>query len=127
MYAAWQAGINPFAPYLEAQDAEGKWVRVMDDMGFPAGLPRTTVADLTGKLPRGTRFLRMTTNLQIYWDQLLVDTTLPEDGSIRSASAPLRAAKLAFHGYPRLVNKESPGDFTFVYDQATRPGPTCVL
>ena len=38
MYAAWQAGITPVPPYIEALDDSGKWVRVVDDMGFPAGL-----------------------------------------------------------------------------------------
>ena len=52
---------------------DGTWKRVVDDMGFPAGLPRTITVDLTGKLPPGTRKIRITTNLQIYWDQILVD------------------------------------------------------
>ena len=38
MYAADQAGLKPVAPYVEAQDAKGKWIRVVEDMGFPAGL-----------------------------------------------------------------------------------------
>ncbi|HET9087383.1 MAG TPA: FG-GAP-like repeat-containing protein, partial [Acidobacteriaceae bacterium] len=49
MYAAWQAGLKPMPPYVEAQMPDGTWKRVMDDMGFPAGLPRTIVVDLTGK------------------------------------------------------------------------------
>jgi hypothetical protein len=75
MYAASQAGFQAFAPYVEALDSQGKWTRVIDDMGFPAGGPRTMTADLTGKLPRGTRKIRLTTNLQIYWDSILVDRT----------------------------------------------------
>jgi len=75
MYAASQAGIEAIAPYVEAEDANGNWKRVMDDMGFPAGGPRTMTADLTGKLPRGTQKIRITTNLQIYWDSILVDRT----------------------------------------------------
>src|SRR5579864_808778 len=51
MYAASQAGIEAISPYVEAMDALGKWKRVMDDMGFPAGGTRTMTADLTGKLP----------------------------------------------------------------------------
>ena len=76
MYAASQAGIEAIAPYVEAlvgteeKDGTGSWKRVMDDMGFPAGGPRTMTADLTGKLPRGTRKIRITTNLQIYWDSI---------------------------------------------------------
>ncbi|MFZ0644272.1 MAG: FG-GAP-like repeat-containing protein, partial [Candidatus Acidiferrales bacterium] len=75
MYAAWQAGITPVPPYIEALDDSGKWVRVVDDMGFPAGLSRTMVADLTGKLPPGTRSIRMVTNLRVYWDRIRVDNS----------------------------------------------------
>src|SRR5205807_2762137 len=75
MYAADQAGIQATAPYVEALDATGKWVRVIDDVGFPAGLPRTTVAELSGKLPAGTHRIRISTNLQIYWDNILIDRT----------------------------------------------------
>jgi hypothetical protein len=123
MYAAWQAGINPVAPYVEALDASGKWVRVVDDMGFPAGLPRTTVADLTGKLPRGTKRLRITTNLQIYWDQILVDTTPAQAEAVKVTDVPLRNAQLSFHGYPRMQEYSSPGEFEFVYDEVSPTGP----
>jgi tetratricopeptide (TPR) repeat protein len=85
MYAASQAGITAIPPYVEAlvQDgrvqngnaAHGNWKRVVDDMGFPAGGPRTMTANLTGKLPRGTRKIRITTNLQVYWDSILIDRT----------------------------------------------------
>ena len=54
MYAAWQADLTPMPPYVEAQLPDGSWKRVVDEMGFPAGLPRTVVVDLTGKLPPGT-------------------------------------------------------------------------
>ena len=80
MYAASQAGVEAISPYVEAllrneKDANGKWKRVIDDMGFPAGGPRTMTADLSGKLPLGTRKIRITTNLQIYWDSILIDRT----------------------------------------------------
>jgi len=32
-------------------------------------------ADLTGKLPRRTQKIRITTNLQIYWDNILISRT----------------------------------------------------
>ena len=75
MYAASQAGLQPTSPFVEALGADGKWKRVIDDMGFPAGGPRTMTADLTGKLPKGTQKIRVTTNLQVYWDSILVDRT----------------------------------------------------
>jgi hypothetical protein len=73
MYAASQAGITAIPPYVEAQDGNGTWKRIVDDLGFPAGGPRTMTADLTGKLPRDTRKIRITTNLQVYWDSILID------------------------------------------------------
>ena len=38
MYAAWQAGLKPISPYIEVQMPDGSWKRVVDEMGFPAGL-----------------------------------------------------------------------------------------
>src|SRR5208283_1984228 len=92
MYAADQAGVKVIAPYLEALDAAtGTWKRVVDDLGFPAGSPRTMVADLTGKLPAGTRRVRIVTNLKIYWDQAMIDTT-PEGQPIHTSEIPLASA-----------------------------------
>ncbi len=110
------------APYVEALEASGKWVRVLDDMGFPAGLPRTITVDLSGKLPRGTRRLRLSTNLQIYWDQILVDRTA-DDLPTRVNEVPLATAALRFHGYPRAVEHGTPGDLTYVYEDVSRTGP----
>jgi tetratricopeptide (TPR) repeat protein len=78
MYAASQAGVEAISPYVEAlagneKGENGNWKRVIDDMGFPAGGPRTMTADFTGKLPPGTRKIRITTNLQVYWDSILID------------------------------------------------------
>jgi tetratricopeptide (TPR) repeat protein len=122
MYAAWQAGIEPVAPYVEAQDSSGKWIRVVDDMGFPAGLARTMVADLTGKVPPGTRYIRITTNLKIYWDRIRVDNSAP-DLPYGISEAPLAAANLRFRGYPRVIEGHPKNDITYVYDDVSRTGP----
>jgi thioredoxin-like negative regulator of GroEL len=122
MYAAWQAGITPVAPYVEALDGSGKWVRVVDDMGFPAGLARTMVADLTGKLPPGTRFIRITTNLKIYWDRIRVDNS-PADLPFRTKEIPLASASLQFRGYPRVIEGYPKNDITYVYEDVSLSGP----
>jgi len=123
MFAAHQAGINPVAPYVEAE-VNGRWVKVVDDMGFPAGLPRTTVADLTGKLPLGTRRIRIGTNLQIYWDQVLIDRT-ERPGEVKLHEVPLASANLVFHGYPLDLErgKNVKGDHYYVYEDASPTGP----
>ncbi len=123
MYAAYQSGIRPVSPYVEALTPSGRWVRVLDDMGFPAGLPRTMVADLSDRLPVGTRRIRITTNLQIYWDQMRFDST--DDSSVPTRITPvsLVGAKLDYHGYPRQVAQSLPGDIKFVYDDVSPTGP----
>ena len=85
MYAASQAGIEAISPYVEALAENGQWKRVVNDMGFPAGGPRTMTADLTGKVPPGTRKIRITTNLQVYWDSILIDRA--EQVAVRCQSA----------------------------------------
>ena len=121
MYAANQANITVMPPYLQAQEPDGSWKRVIDDMGFPAGLPRTITVDLTGKLKSGTRKIRIVTNLQIYWDQALIDNSTP-DTSIQVHEAPLSDARLHFHGYPR-VNEVFPGDLNYNYEDVSATGP----
>ena len=54
---------------------------------FPAGLERTIVVDLTGKLPAGTRRIRLQSNLEIYWDQVLIDQS--SDAEARTSEVPL--------------------------------------
>jgi tetratricopeptide (TPR) repeat protein len=132
MYAASQAGIEAVPPYVEAlvadkDDAKGNWQRVVDDMGFPAGGPRTMTADLTGKLPRGTRKIRITTNLQIYWDSILIDRTPQESAdhtqSPRVTPIPLSRADLEFHGYPLKIEGTPSGNVNYIYEKASATGP----
>jgi tetratricopeptide (TPR) repeat protein len=122
MYAADQAGIKVIAPYLEALDAHGKWVRVMEDMGFPAGLARTMVSDLTGKIPAGTRRIRIVTNLKIYWDQVRIDET-PEVPDVRVTEVPLATAELAFLGYPQEIRLHPASDTVYSYSHRSMSGP----
>ncbi len=131
MYAADQAHLRPFAPYVEAQVSAGngakeKWIRVVDDIGFPAGGARTMTADLTGKLPPGTRRIRITTNLQIYWDNILISRTSQEqshDQRARLTSVPLARAELNFHGFPLKIENQPPGNVKYIYEKVSATGP----
>jgi tetratricopeptide (TPR) repeat protein len=122
MFAAYQAGIEAVAPYVEVQDRSGKWVRVVDDMGFPAGGPRTMTADLTDKLPQGTQRIRITTNLQIYWDNILVNRTAQDQNS-RLSPVPLARADLRYHGFPLKIENQPPGNVLYVYEKTSPTGP----
>jgi hypothetical protein len=120
----------------------------VDDMGFPAGGPRTMTADLTDKLPRGTRKIRITTNLQIYWDSILIDrstqpaspteaagfSTHTQNALARNESenyrngmrlwdVPLVRANLEHHGYPLKIEGTPPGNVNYIYEQVSATGP----
>lgn len=99
-----------------------KWVRVTDDMGFPAGLSKTITVDLSGKLPIGTKRIRITTNLQVYWDNILIDRS-EQNRNFRLREIPLMKADLEFHGYPRQIEDQPPGNVKYVYEQVSRTGP----
>ena len=122
MYAADQAGIKVIAPYVAAQDPQGNWIRVIEDMGFPAGLARTMVTDLTGKIPPGARRIRIATNLKIYWDRIRIDQTPPLSG-IRVNEIPLATAELAFLGYPQEIRLHPASDTFYSYSRRSPTGP----
>jgi len=126
MYAASQAGMTPVSPYVEALGKDGQWKRVIDDMGFPAGGPRTMTADLTGKLPKGTQKIRITTNLQVYWDNILISRTPQgrvENADFKLTNIPLSRADLGFHGYPYKIEGLPPGNVKYIYEKASATGP----
>jgi len=139
MYAADQAHLRPVAPYVEAlvstassagDGGKAKWVRVLDDMGFPAGGARTMTADLTGKLPPGTERIRITTNLQIYWDNILISRTRQDNSqdnrqhqNARLKPVPLARAELNFHGFPLKIESRPPGNVRYIYEKASATGP----
>jgi Tfp pilus assembly protein PilF len=122
MYAADQAGIKVIPPYVEALDVQGKWGRVVEDMGFPAGLERTMVADLTGKLPAGTRRIRIINNLKVYWDAIRIDQT-SDVQDLRVAQVPLAKAALDFAGYPRETRLKPASDTIYSYSHRSMTGP----
>lgn len=122
MYSADQAGIKVIPPYVEVQDAYGQWTRVIDDMGFPAGLARTMVADFTGKIPEGTRRIRIVTNLSIYWDSIRIDQT-PDTNEIRVSEIPLATAELEYLGYPKEIRLHPASDTIYSYSQRSMGGP----
>jgi tetratricopeptide (TPR) repeat protein len=48
----------------------GAWERVHVVVGVPCGKTKTIAVDLAGKLPPGSRRLRLTTAFELHWDQI---------------------------------------------------------
>jgi hypothetical protein len=99
LFAAWQAGAQYHAPSIEARGEDGRWRVIRREFGYPAGMPRRMSVPL-GRLPRGTKELRLRTTQEIYWDRLAVAYALAEAPQVKQA-LPLEAARLASNGFPR--------------------------
>jgi hypothetical protein len=80
------------------------------------------VADLTGKMPPGAHRIRIATNLKVYWDQILIDTT-PAGTPHRISEAPLARAAAGYLGYPRELRGTPASDIRYDYHTVSATGP----
>jgi len=88
-------------PYLQVKDEQGRWRTLIDDMGLPAGKPKTIVVDLRGKFLSASRAVRIVTNVCVYWDEAFLAAGAA-DPPVRLLTAPLREAELRFRGFSRV-------------------------
>jgi Tfp pilus assembly protein PilF len=87
-------------PYLQMQDASGKWVTVNEDMGMPAGKPKTIAVPL--HFISKSRKLRIVTDLCVYWDEIfLSETAAPAE--VHQQQVALLSADLHFRGFSESV------------------------
>ncbi len=117
LYAAAQRGLAPEAPVLQVF-REGAWTKVAD-LGIPAGLPRYMVADVAGLLRAGERRLRIASNMEVYWDQVLADDGR-KTAPVRATALRPSSAILEYHGFPRRLTRD-PEAFDFHDAAATGP------
>ena len=99
VFAAWQAGLRYQPASLEARGRDGKWRMVAAKFGYPAGMPRTMALPLPD-LPAGTDALRLSSNMEIYWDRLRVVIEEPLPIATPTAQRPL-AARVGRTGFAR--------------------------
>ncbi len=114
-YAAATAGHTLRPPSIERQKDDGTWELIEPNAGYPAGLPRMTTLELTGKLMGGRCVLRIGTNMECYYDQAFVmapDRAARE--SLRISQLPVARAVLAPRGYTREVSPD--GRLPLLYD-----------
>jgi len=97
VFAAWQAGLRYHPPTIEARTLDGDWRDVAVAFGYPAGMPRTMALPLDD-LPTGTVALRISSNMEIYWDRLRVVREEPLDGIVKATLPPVevRIARTGF-------------------------------
>ncbi|MEM6455000.1 MAG: tetratricopeptide repeat protein [Acidobacteriota bacterium] len=112
---AQEAGSSLVMPALEMRDASGEWVTVIEDMGIPAGKPKTIAVELSGLWPSDAREVRIASNLALYWDEAYLLPTSATPEHVETTLAPTRA-DLRFRGFARpVVHPERLQPERFVY------------
>jgi hypothetical protein len=84
---------------LQVSDADGRFPTARSGLGFPAGKDKTILIDLSGLFGQsGSRRLRLSTNLEIFWDRLGWAVGRP-NAAIQTRRLPLASADLDYRGY----------------------------
>jgi Tfp pilus assembly protein PilF len=104
-------------PYLQVKNAQGEWVTVIEDMGLPAGKPKTIVVDLSHAFLSDARQIRIVTNLCVYWDEIFMSA---ESGAppVHLTPSYAASAQLHFRGFSEVVihpQRQQPE--RFIYDR----------
>ena len=102
MYAATRAGVPLNGPVVERLAADGATWEPVCDLGFPAGLPRV----MTRKLPTlkpGPCTLRISTNMQVFWDEIVLARAEPAAGVGTVTPLGVAGATLAHRGFIKEV------------------------
>jgi hypothetical protein len=121
-FSAAQAGLKQVPPYVQVWSA-GEWKTIVQDMGFPAGLPKTMLVDLSGKVTPGKQTkMRIVTNMRIYWDRIRVETA-PQDPNVHITSMDPDEAGTSWIGYPKQWSPDGKSPFYYDYSRREASAP----
>jgi hypothetical protein len=120
--AAHQAGLQMSPPSLQVRDARGRWTTVIQEIGIPVGRPQTVTVDLTGKFLSSSREVRIVTNMRIYWDRILVDTSGLQVPVRATRLDPLQA-DLRWRGFSAEVTPDGREPFSYDYNKVSFVSP----
>jgi len=93
----------PF-PTLAVETAAGDWKPVEAVVGAPCGKTKTILVDLTGKLPAGSRRLRLSTAFEIHWDRIALFERA-DDAGTKIARLNPDVANLHWRGFSEMEER----------------------
>jgi len=124
--AASQSGQALSLPALQVKDKDGQWRTVIENIGIPVGRPQTIIADLTGKFLSASRQVRIVTNMRIYWDQVLVDTSADNPPLKLTRLSPV-VADLRWRGFSREYSPDGRQPLGYDYKDVSFTSPWKVM
>jgi Tfp pilus assembly protein PilF len=112
-YAASQASVMWEPIRVERRQPDGSWQTIVPDAGALGGMSRTMTVDLTGLVGDADCQLRLTSNLEMFYDQIFLGIPVQSD-RVQVRALPVAAAELRYVGFPREVSPD--GRMPLVYD-----------
>ncbi len=126
VYAAGQAKVGWEPIRVEAANDRGEWRTLVPDGGAPGGMARMMTIELSGLLREPFTRLRLTSNLEIGYDQVFIGTTTPA-APARRHRLPLARAELRRLGFPREISPDERQPLIYDYSQIEPTAPFHVL
>ena len=120
--AAIQSGKEMQPPSLQVRDRRGNWKTVIKDIGIPVGRPQTVTVDLTGKFLSASREVRIVTNMRVYWDQILVDTSARDAPTQMARLDPVQA-DLHWRGFSAETSPDKREPYGYDYRNVSFTSP----
>lgn len=116
-----QGATAPVPPRLEVETAPGSFEPLDVVVGMPAGKSKTILVDLAGRVPGGTRRLRLVTSFEIRWDRIALGERLAAQEATRYEARPV-SAELYARGFSEIRSR-APGHPTTPEFAAVTPTP----
>jgi hypothetical protein len=113
-------------PALQVKNARGEWTTVIENIGIPVGRPQTVVVDLNGKFLSSAREVRIVTNMRIYWDQILVDTS-SGDFKVEATRLNPDIASLRWRGFSHEFSRDGRQPLGYDYQNVSLTSPWKVM
>jgi tetratricopeptide (TPR) repeat protein len=121
-YAASQASVMWEPIRVERRQPDGSWQTIVPDAGALGGMSRTMTVDLTGLVDGADCQLRLTSNLEMFYDQIFLGVPVQSD-RVQVRALPVAAAELRYVGFPLEVSPDGRMPLVYDYQQAEPTAP----
>lgn len=116
-YAAATAGVALKPPSIERLRDDGRWDVIEAHAGYPAGLPRRTTLDLSGKLSGPRCVLRIKTNMECYYDQAFIAVRdRSAESALKTTTLAVTKTILEHKGYMRETSPDGRQPLLYAYE-----------
>jgi len=126
VYAAAQSGVKWEPIRIDRKAADDRWETIVPDAGAPGGMDRTMTVELTGLIGPMDRKLRLTTNLEIGYDQVFIGVHIGTDNVV-VRPVPMLSAELRRAGFAREYSPDGRLPLIYDYENADVSAPFHVL